>query len=381
MMEEESPVVPERSWSEVTEAALLFLFDVAYIVVGIVNIIKKVKKRKSKVKTPKQHNGVVGSQNSFRLFKLSLLASDMMIMFLYAAVKALWLLQFEWKFGWIACKLYRYGSSVAFFSNSNIVCGIALDRYLSVYSNHIIGVRQHQRTLRLLFAAWIIALIAALPQLIVWETYRPNSLDWEQCVTTFAIKLFELPADSPKRDNVNFWSMIYEGYHQSMAFWLPLSITFASYVRMMSRLIPFWPFSVLNSYEDRRQQTLCTIFWSKISERLHEFFCVIIFRRKSYASQQSARVPLAGTTRHPPTTALRRQLGTTVFRNACAIIVTHIVLWLPYNIISLSRFVNEPFYETISLNGGNLLELLILLGAFLNPILYSKSGANTVHRV
>lgn len=114
---------------------------------------------------------------------------------------------------------------------------------------------------------------------------------------------------------------------------------------------------------------LCTIFWSKISEKIRSFFCVTIFRRKSYASQQSVRgttpffivdvfltfffrytyckkfeiiifftVPLAETIRHPPTTALRRQLGTTVFKNACAIIVTHIILWLPYNIISLSRY-------------------------------------------
>lgn len=107
--------------------------------------------------------------------------------------------------------------------------------------------------------------------------------------------------------------------------------------------------------------------------------------------------PLAGTTRHPPTTALRRQLGTTVFRNACAIIVTHVVLWLPYNILSLSRFkiscpfisqqiffrfVSEEFYARLSQNGGNLLEVLILLSSFLNPILYSGgANPNTVHRV
>lgn len=107
-----------------------------------------------RVKRPIQHNGQSGNHNSFLLFKTSLFASDCMIMFIYAAVKvgnllyvkletplfqALWLLQFEWKYGSLWCKMYRYWSSVAFFSNSNIVCGIALDRYLSVYSNHIIG--------------------------------------------------------------------------------------------------------------------------------------------------------------------------------------------------------------------------------------------------
>ncbi|UMM40288.1 hypothetical protein L5515_016973 [Caenorhabditis briggsae] len=373
-----STVIPDRLWSELTEALILLIFDAAYILVAIFMIYKLWKL--NRVKQPMTPSGQSGTNKSFLLFKKSLFASDCMIMWVYAFIKAIWLLQFEWKYGSVMCKLYRFTSSVAFFSNSNIVCGIALDRYLSVYSNHIIGVRQHERTKRLLYLVWIIAIIAALPQLIVWETYRPSSEDWEQCVTVFAIEIHELPAESARRDKFNFYSMLYEAYHQCMAFWLPLSITFCSYARMMSRLIPFWPFSALNSYEDERQETLCTIFWGKITDRIRTFVCVTIFRRKSHASQQSASVPLAGTTRHPPTTALRRQLGTTVFKNACAIIFVHVVLWLPYNILSLSRFVNEGFYESISQNGGNLFELLILLNSFINPILYS-GGSNTVHRV
>lgn len=129
----------------------------------------------------------------------------------------------------------------------------------------------------MLYAVWIIALIAALPQLIVWETYRPSSEDWEQCVTVFAIDLHKLPLNSPKKDEINFCSMLYEGYHQAMAFWLPLSITIASYVRMMSRLIPFWPFTVLNHYEDERQQTwealiyLCNVFNSFYFQTMYDF--------------------------------------------------------------------------------------------------------------
>ena len=117
------------------------------------------------------------------------------------------------------------------------------------------GARQYERTKKLLYGVWLIAGIAALPQIFVWETYRPSSENWEQCVTVFAIKIHKLPTDSPIRNEINFHSMLYEAYHQAMSFWLPLSVTFSCYARMLSRLIPFWPFNVLTSYEDERQET------------------------------------------------------------------------------------------------------------------------------
>ncbi|EGT59555.1 hypothetical protein CAEBREN_01492 [Caenorhabditis brenneri] len=339
MLETSTPIsttIPERLWSEITEACIILGLEALYVVLAIGLGYRLW--RQSRMKLPITYNGQsVGYHNSFWLFKSSLYISDCMIMMIYAILKAVWLLQFQWKFGYYGCKAYRFFSSVAFFSNSNVVCAIALDRYLSVYSNHIIGARQYLRTKRMLYFVWIFAFIAASPQLLVWETYRPSSDEWKQCVTVFAVEIHELPPDSPRVENVNFLSMLYEAYHQAMAFWLPFSITISCYLRMMSRLIPFWPFSVLNSYEDEQQKTLCTIFWSKSSKRIQSFFCETILRRKSFASQ-SARVPLAGTTRHPPTTALRRQLGTTVFKNACTIAFTHMILWLPYNIISLSRY-------------------------------------------
>uniref|UniRef100_A0A8R1HH72 G_PROTEIN_RECEP_F1_2 domain-containing protein n=1 Tax=Caenorhabditis japonica TaxID=281687 RepID=A0A8R1HH72_CAEJA len=386
--------MPEPLLIEKVEAVLLLILNTIYITVMLYHAITYYRQNRiSKGKRPLQPNGQAITHNSFRLFKISLFLSDFMINFWYACPKAIWLLQFEWKLGCVMCKIYKYGSSIAFFSNSNIVCGIALDRYLSVYSNHIIGIRQYQRTVRMLLVIWALAAIAAIPQLFVWEAYQPAGAHWEQCVTKFAVANYNLPLNSTYRKTISYYSMLYEGYHQTMSFWLPLSITFGAYARMLSRLIPFWPFSVLNSFEDEQQQTfdqtdskrssLCGIFCARAKEKVCYFFCNTVLRKRASEQSETARVLLAGTgtTRHPPTTALRRQLGTTVFKNACQIICIHVILWLPYNLVSLSRFVHEDFYMFISTRGGNLCEMFILFNSFINPIIYSGRRAISAHRV
>lgn len=41
-----SQLVPERLWSEVTEASILFIYDIAYIIVGFIIAIKLYNQRK-----------------------------------------------------------------------------------------------------------------------------------------------------------------------------------------------------------------------------------------------------------------------------------------------------------------------------------------------
>lgn len=69
----------------------------------------------------------------------------------------------------------------------------------------------------------------------------------------------------------------------------------------------------------------------------------------------------------------RRQLRSRVFLISLTVIAAHIALWLPYNIISTSRFISFEFFTWASEHGGRFLEDLIIVNSLINPIIYGCS--------
>uniref|UniRef100_A0A914YDL7 G-protein coupled receptors family 1 profile domain-containing protein n=1 Tax=Panagrolaimus superbus TaxID=310955 RepID=A0A914YDL7_9BILA len=67
----------------------------------------------------------------------------------------------------------------------------------------------------------------------------------------------------------------------------------------------------------------------------------------------------------------RRQLRSRIFVTSLAIVTTHFLLWLPYNLLNTLRFIHHPTHEWLQDRGANLLEDLIVLNSVLNPILYA----------
>lgn len=67
--------------------------------------------------------------------------------------------------------------------------------------------------------------------------------------------------------------------------------------------------------------------------------------------------------------AWRRQLRSRMFRTTLAIIIAHILFWLPYNMFAVAQYVNKDLYEQLSAEVNILKELQIMI-VIVNPFLY-----------
>lgn len=94
--------------------------------------------------------------SSFCLFKVNLSLTDFAILlfhalgkvgqilisyniFMVSNLQVIWLTTYEWKFGDAGCKLYQFLSAFAYYSNSNVIVAIGLDRLKVVYTSHLQG--------------------------------------------------------------------------------------------------------------------------------------------------------------------------------------------------------------------------------------------------
>ena len=67
----------------------------------------------------------------------------------------------------------------------------------------------------------------------------------------------------------------------------------------------------------------------------------------------------------------RRQLRSRIFITSLAVVTTHFILWLPYNLLNITRFMHNGPDSFVHTPAVNLLEDLIVLNSVLNPILYA----------
>ncbi|KHN80575.1 hypothetical protein Tcan_14049 [Toxocara canis] len=205
--------------------------------------------------------------------------------------------------------------------------------------------------------------------------------------------------------------MIYELTHQAFVFWFPSLLLFISYLLIMIRLLHY---TFRPTHDERKQRprsassllrTRMTSFEKSqlISEELAAspicckgpFFHLLRFGEKhcensgfffddsvrsrcpsnsteQNRSRAATLVSCSGSTlrRSRATPLWRRQLRSRMFLTSLTVVAAHIALWLPYNIISTSRFINFEFYTWASEHGGRLLEDLIIVNSLINPLIY-----------
>ena len=51
----------------------------------------------------------------------------------------IWLTTYEWKLGNTGCKVYQFLSAFTYYSNSNVIMAIGIDRVKVVYTSHVQG--------------------------------------------------------------------------------------------------------------------------------------------------------------------------------------------------------------------------------------------------
>lgn len=178
-----------------------------------------------------------GSQqkNTFAVFKFHLCITDFAILLVHALVKAIWLSTYRWPFLAVGCKLYKFLSAFTYYSNSNVVVCIGLDRLKTVYSTKRNGGATADRRVKLLLAfAWTFAGVCSLPQLITWDTVEVTK-EWHQCVTIWDIAAHIGSLD----DKLLRLELAYEIAHVTLVFWAPFTILLVSYLLIAVRLVRF----------------------------------------------------------------------------------------------------------------------------------------------
>ncbi|KAL3097139.1 hypothetical protein niasHS_002855 [Heterodera schachtii] len=256
---EKEHVESERELVDVVEIVYLSLSVCIGTLLNSVAVVRLLRYSKSPSSQAKHHCLVRPlHMNPFAMFKFNLAITDFAILFIHALGKMVWLLSYRWLFGDFGCRLYQFLSAFVYYSNSNVIVAIGLDRLKVVYSGQMQCVSSCTRRVRIfLLIAWLLAALCALPQLFFWTNFELG-LGWSQCTTIWQIAEYTQTTNLISR--VNFtttisdiqqqkkdhsWSahantqLLYELLHQVIVFIIPLISLSASYLLIVVRVLRY----------------------------------------------------------------------------------------------------------------------------------------------
>ncbi|GMT31826.1 hypothetical protein PFISCL1PPCAC_23123, partial [Pristionchus fissidentatus] len=333
--------------------------------------------------------------SSFTLFKLNLCFTDFLILLIHTFGKICWLSVYSWPWGDTACRTYQFLSIFSFYSNSNVIVAIGVDRLKVVYTSHIQGAASVRRVRTMLAVAWLLAAACSTPQIFLFKLHHVNET-FSQCASIFAVHngSEELP----------HYAIAYEIFHQVAVFWIPFVILTISYLLIVMKLIHFTfrPVSravlpkasssvssttrLLNVLDTKRPDSFQFQNLRKDGIALEPIArsSSMLTRGISSASGLKPKISSASVlarfsktniicTMNADTKGVplwRKQLRSRVFLTALMVVVAHVAMWLPYNFYSTIRLVNNDWHAKIA-EYGVILEDLIVMNSLINPILYA----------
>ncbi|UMM41814.1 hypothetical protein L5515_017907 [Caenorhabditis briggsae] len=118
-------------------------------------------------------------------YKISLSVADCIVLFIYAPTQFAWIHSYWWFGGDIGCRLFKFISTFGFHLTANMQVLVAADRLLiTAKMNRVTrNIKKRQYNTRLsLAAAWILALICAGPQLILFRQ-KTTPQGFPQCIS------------------------------------------------------------------------------------------------------------------------------------------------------------------------------------------------------
>ncbi|CEF62963.1 Gonadotropin-releasing hormone receptor [Strongyloides ratti] len=185
------------------------------------------------------------------LLRLNLNIADLITVFIFAPGQFFWLYFYQWYAGDIMCRIFKFFAVFCFYLNSFIIACIAVDRLFSMTNIHSIKMNQlaKKRAIKMIIFAWIVSFILALPQLFIFQLFKPfeGTSDFKQCTPIWTIISFKV--DNILNDkNVNeemrnlalekfstskYWEKMYNIFHLLFTFWIPTIIIIISYVLVL----------------------------------------------------------------------------------------------------------------------------------------------------
>uniref|UniRef100_A0A0K0E135 G_PROTEIN_RECEP_F1_2 domain-containing protein n=1 Tax=Strongyloides stercoralis TaxID=6248 RepID=A0A0K0E135_STRER len=185
------------------------------------------------------------------LLRLNLNIADLITVFIFAPGQFFWLYFYQWYAGDIMCRIFKFFSVFCFYLNSFIIACIAVDRLFSMTNIHSIKMNQlaKKRAIKMIIFAWIVSFILALPQLFIFQLFKPfeGTSDFKQCTPIWTIISFKV--DNILQDNTvneevrnlalekistsKYWEKMYNIFHLLFTFWIPTIIIIISYVLIL----------------------------------------------------------------------------------------------------------------------------------------------------
>ncbi|GMT05424.1 hypothetical protein PENTCL1PPCAC_27598 [Pristionchus entomophagus] len=334
------------------------------------------------------------SLSSFTLFKLNLCITDFLILLIHTFGKIVWLSMYSWPWGDTACRTYQFLSIFSFYSNSNVIVAIGVDRLKVVYTSHIQGAASVRRVRTMLAVSWILAAACSTPQIFFFKVHEVNET-FSQCASIFTV-------DNASQ-KLSQAAISYEIFHQVAVFWIPFLILTVSYLMIVLKLIHFTfkPVTRVNipkaSTSVSSTTRLLNILDAKRPESYHfqtngSIALEPLARSNSVltdstglGSARSKKKMQTGSvlknfsktniicTMHSDAKGVplwRKQLRSRVFLTALIVVVAHVAMWAPYNFYSTLRLVNHDWHSRLE-QYHVILEDLIVMNSLVNPILYS----------
>ncbi|XP_076352820.1 adipokinetic hormone/corazonin-related peptide receptor variant I-like [Tachypleus tridentatus] len=156
----------DESVREIAVYSILFVVAAMGNLPVFINLLRS-RQRKSRVK----------------LMMLNLAIADLIVTFIMIPLEVSWRITVEWIAGTVACKVMLFLRAFGPYLSSMVLVCISLDRYFAVV--HPLKVNDAQRRSKIMIAlAWIISLLCAIPQSIIFRVQRhPEYPDFKQCVS------------------------------------------------------------------------------------------------------------------------------------------------------------------------------------------------------
>ncbi|XP_011441976.1 adipokinetic hormone/corazonin-related peptide receptor variant I-like [Crassostrea angulata] len=146
--------------------ACLFLFAASGNLTVLVTLLKS-RRYKSRVNT----------------FIMHLSIADLIVAFIMLPLETAWHVTVAWEAGDAACRILMFFRALGFYLSSFVLVAISLDRYFSIV--HPLSIHDADRRGKIMLTmAWLLSIIASLPQSIIFHVERHPLFTWfEQCVT------------------------------------------------------------------------------------------------------------------------------------------------------------------------------------------------------
>uniref|UniRef100_A0A672R2A5 Type II GnRH receptor n=2 Tax=Sinocyclocheilus grahami TaxID=75366 RepID=A0A672R2A5_SINGR len=112
----------------------------------------------------------------------SLASADLVMTFVVMPLDAIWNITVQWYAGDAMCKILCFLKLFAMHSAAFILVVVSLDRHYAIL-HPLEALDAGRRNRRMLLAAWILSVLLASPQLLIFRAIKAEGVDFVQCVT------------------------------------------------------------------------------------------------------------------------------------------------------------------------------------------------------